>query len=346
MKSSKLTFWSVAIATMFLTTQAHAECAADAQIRFALVTDANSTNNAQSLQKVMDWMEKGWVVGLIDTDESHPAALRISRIWRVADTITTTFPSWRATNNPQGAVGGEFGSRAAVPFSWKSPTPVLANTVYFIVTSSDGANTMGYSGNVATNTANAQLLTFSSTLRGQVIDANGVVTADYHAGESILTHPVNRILAMPRVAYRATDTNQVAMTLRYYRNNMRMLLTAQAFTKDSSGGMECTFTNVLSSQPYLDIGRQGDSMVRVFLRGQRELDITYDIQRTFNLRTPISWQPFTNGFVDGSYFDHTIVGTNGFFKATESTLPPPAPSGGPQIASTVPPPLQFVGWND
>ncbi len=340
----------LAVIAVFLTIQTVTvqaqTCTANATIDFAIVTSVASSNNPPSLQKVMDYMEKGQVIDLIDQNwATNPAALHLCRtLWRVADTIITTPPlkSWRATNNPAGNFINEYGSREAIPVIWSNSVPFLANEIYFEISSSDSANTFRYSGNLATNTSNGALLTFSPTLRGQVW-SNEVVVADYYAGENILSHPINRLIAMPRVAYLCADTNQIGLSLSYYRNHMTITNKGRFYTLNGAGQVACEFSKPVHSLAYLDAYRNTNSIGRVYIRGQRELGISYRLLKTYNMNEPRIWTEVASGLSDGSYFDHNDP--TAYFEAAESASPPAlAPDELAKLDST--PPFQFVGWNN
>ncbi len=294
-----------------------------------VVTAPTSPSNSFSLQNVMSYMDKHGVIGLIPTDiANNPAALNRPNILRACDIIysSANYDMWDATNNPTGAFAVQNGKRASGGLDWQQTTPFLASDVYFVFDSDEPAHSLHYAGNVATNTANGSPLTFSSTLRGELWDETGKPIAQYYNGESVATHPINRLLCLIREGWYVTDSNGLGLDLNYFKNHMTIGFCTQFYMMNGQGQSKCQ-----SSSPWLDVigttNVNGQGYGVFSLEGQRQLGMTYTIEGVpNNLNRSILWNNLWTDLVDG----YTFVGPywpNGFFRAMEGSvvIPPPAP---------------------
>lgn len=246
-------------------------------IRYFVVTAPTSANNNSSIQNVMSFVDKGGVTGLIPLNrEVNPAALYRPHILEVSDIIYSpaSLKLWDVVGEPDGVFSNENGSRLAWSLDYKNTTPFLVSDVYFRLWSSDAANTIRFSGNIATN--GTAPLTFSPTLRGELWDESGNKVAVYYNGETVADHPVNRVIALIRLGYYVTDMSQVQLDLDYFRNEMTITNFAAFYTASGLGE-----TNCVCSRPFLTPNRannNGDELVT--LEGQRRIGMTYSLEQT------------------------------------------------------------------
>ena len=291
-----------------------------------VVTAPTSPSNSICLQNIMSYMDKGNVLGAISTDiGNNPAALN-AQSWclRACDMIYSAagYYMWDLTNSPTGNFALQNGKRRAWGYRRTDHTHTFyANDIWFRLSSSDAANSMLYAGNLATNTADGTLLTFSSTLRGQVLDAQGNVVADYHNGESILTHPVNRIYALIREGYYVTDQNSCALAANYFKSQMTLTNFAAFYMADGTGA-----TNSINSRPY-PIAHAADANGNkiVTCQYQRQLGLNYSLLMTTNLRPPEVWTTVETGMSDGGGYTNTTAPL-AFFRAVDPSFVNSSPS--------------------
>lgn len=287
-----------AILTVALSTAAIGwSVSASPQIRtqFFILTAAGSPSNNACLQNAMSYMDKGWTIGYIPTDfTSDPAALNMPHVLRACQIISgpTSLALWDGTNAPTGNFTNQCGSRIGWGLDWKDTNQFLVSEIYFRLWSSEPANSLLYSGNLATNTANGLPLAFSSFLRGELLDANGNIVADYHNGESIADHPVNRVMALIREGYYAPDMATVALDLSYFKDEMNFVNFASFTTVNGSGT-----TNQISSRLFINPPARSasDGKWYVPIEGQRQLGFTYYLLQTTSLNHPRIWLTIAGG---------------------------------------------------
>lgn len=308
------------------------ELQAGAVIRYHVVTAPTSTDNNNSLQNVMSFVDKRGVVGLIPTDIAvNPAALNMPHVLRACDIIygPSSLNQWDGVVNPVAPFATQNGKRLAWSLDYTNTTPFLASDMYFALWSSDPANTLRFSGNTGTNGSTP--LTFSPTLRGELWDGNGNKIATYYNGESIADHPINRLMVLIRLGYYATDASQVSLDLSYFRNQMS-ITNFVAFYMASGWGA----TNWISSRPWLMAqGANGNGDQLVTLEGQRRLNIKYGIKRTPSLDPGhVVWTPVATGMDDGGTFTNTLP--QAFYRAyEEGVVSPPTFARGGSTASPI-----------
>jgi hypothetical protein len=280
--------------------------------KYFVVTAPTSTNNDSSIQNVMSYLDKGGVVGLIPTDiATNPAALDMPHILRASEIIfgPANFNIWDATNNPSGNFASENGQRLAWGLDWKDTNTFLASDISFKLWSSDPANTLRYSGNLATDTVSGVVLTFSYSLRGELWDANGNVIATYYNGESVAGHPVNRVLGLVRLGYYCTTANNIKNDLGYFLDEMPLTNFVAFFMSNGDGT-----TNWISSNPHLTAhAADANGNQLVTLEGQRELGLSYSLLETLSLNPDqINWFTVETGVLDGGSYTNT-TSPNAFY---------------------------------
>ncbi len=288
--------------------------------RFFVVTAAGSPSNNASLQNAMSYMDKDGVVGNISTNIGEdPAALNWPPLLRGCQILSgpTNFALWDGTNNPTGNFSNQCGSRIGWGFDLKSTNQFFAYQAYFHLWSTEPANTLSYSGNIGTNTANGVALTFSSFLRGELWDADGNKIATYYQGETIADHPINRLIGIIREGYYAPDMTTVASDLNYFKNQMHLTNYAAFTLLDGSGNIITAATNQICTRAYLDNPSWSatDGQWRIQVEGQRHMGFTYYLFQTLSSK-PTAWQTINNG-PDG----YILAGTNNptsFFRCSES----------------------------
>jgi len=314
----------VAAALCIIASQSIATASPQVRTQFFILTAAGSPSNSACFQNAMSFLDKGEVIGYISTDLTNdPAAVNRPHVVRGCQIIAGPpgFDIWDGTNNPLGNFTGQCGSRIGWGVDWSDTNLFLASDIYFHTWSTDPANTLYYAGNLATNAADGTPLVFSSTLRGELWNADGSVTA-YYQGETVADHPVNRVIALIRVGYFATNMIQVASDLNYFKDEMapNSLTNFVSFTKyDGSGNVVAGATNHMSSDEYLDdpVWSLADGTYYVQVEGQRLLGLTYYLLWSPSLSTdPVVWN-----IISGGPEGFLKAGTNGptaFFRGYES----------------------------
>ncbi|MDE1974917.1 MAG: hypothetical protein KGI49_00150 [Patescibacteria group bacterium] len=294
-----------------------AQSAPQVSTKFFIVPAQISTNYTVAVQNIMEFMDKGWSVGFINTDvATNPAALNSPHVLRGCQICfgPATFSSWDGTNNPTGTFAGENGSQIGWAFDISDSAPFQVNSVRFASWSTDHANTLGYGGNLATNTADNSQLTFGTTLRGQVW-SGGKLIADYHNSEPITT-PVTRVFGIIRIGYYCTDSSALANDLNYFKGVMEMTNFFAIIMPN--GGM----TNRMSSVVYVDppsVDLAG-SVANVNIEGQRHLGLYYNLERSLNLTVKPVWTWIGTNMNEGVYQDSPVY-PYAFYKASEASTP-------------------------
>jgi hypothetical protein len=287
------------------------------KIRYFTVTAPLSPSNAASLQNAMSFIDKDGVLGLIPIDIGNdPAALNMPHMWRVCDAVFSTSPSftmWDATNNPTGNFANQYGKRRGWGLDWRNITPFHASDIWFFVKSSDAANASGYSGNLATNTSDGSALIFSTTLRGELWDSSGQVIETYYSGESVSTHPVNRVMALIREGYTCSGDASLAIALTYFRNQIPITNTCGFYMLNGSGA-----TNFVTSRPYCNPPYKGeDGKFSIYVEGQRQLGTGYYLNRSPLIR-PTAWTTIATNH-EGIFIDQasSVDVPASFYRAIE-----------------------------
>jgi hypothetical protein len=320
----KKTKWMVVVSMMFAVFTLHTQAAMSVKTYMFIVTSASSPSNSTSLQNAMSFMDKGGVTGYISTDvENDPTALNMPGILRGSQIIygPANLKFWDGTNNPSGNFSNQCGSRIAWGLDWSNSVPFLASDVFFTLSSSDPANALSYVGNIATNTTTGLPLTFSTTLRGELWHA-GVKVSSYFNGEDVATHPVNRVIALIREGYYATDMNMVQLNLSYFRGQMNFGSMANFYTKQGDGIVN-SFTNSVNSHVQLvsPLFKVGDSW-HFMIKGQRSLGLVYTLERS-PIIEPALWFVVSTG-PEGHRADNTATGKTAFYRLKESLSSPGA----------------------
>jgi hypothetical protein len=312
-----------------------------AEIRsgYFIVPAANSTNISTSLQNLYGYVGGGWRVGYINTDVAHnPAALNLPNVLRASQIIFGSTNRYRDAVPATGASAGEHGSRIAWAIDWKQASPFLASSVYFALRSTDPANTLGYSGNMATNTSGGAALKFSTTLRGELWDSSGNIVASYHNGESVATHPINRLIGTIRIGWFADSWETINLDLNYFKTVMNggsFASVAVFYMKGADGSVVAGVTNQMTCRPFVHSPiRNGTNMV-VTVEGQRHLGLTYELLRKPILGTlGVPWVSVSEG-PEGVLIDPTEVGFQAYYKVRETAPTPPLYAG--QVGGNNPP---------
>lgn len=311
-------------------------------IRYFVLPDAKSPNNSAGQQNAMSFMDLNGNFGNIDTNIAHSGALNIPHVLRPVDFMNSIgFTMWDGTNNPTGSFAGEYGKRLGVGLDWKDTTNTfLVSGIWFNLHSYNdgGNNTLSYSGNLGTNTSSPHnQLTFSPTLKGELLDSNGIPTETYYRGES-LTNPVNRVEALIRVGWLCQTQTDVTNDLKFFSSVCISSPSAESapFTEsavfyDNSGS---SATNVITGQPYplISFGSDGTS-VNVTIEGQRQLEpyleLSYGIKQTLEMVSPRShWtMVVSGGLQDGSVSPIDMTNSQAYYRAFEVIGSYAPPSG-------------------
>ncbi len=314
-----LTVAVVALSLMFSTFTTSVMAASNAIVRYFVVTAPTSPNNNSSIQNVMDYVAKGGVVGLIPNDVTvDPAALNSPDILRASEINfgPVDLKQWDSVANPTGAFTNENGSRLAWSLDYSDSVPFLVSDINFNVWSSDAANTIRFSGNLATNGTTP--LTFSPTLRGEFWNADGT-KVNYYNGETIADHPVNRVMLLLRVGWYVTEISQVQLNLDYFRNQMT-LTNHVAFWSANGFGV----TNYVTSRPYLNVTRghhhdHVDGIAVVTLEGQRRIGMVYSIWSSPTMvEGEVVWSKVLSGITDGTSYTNNLP--QEYFRAMEEGI--------------------------
>ena len=310
---------SVAIAalTLGLGFTCVAQSTPQSAIKFFIVPAPTSPNDTASLANIVQFALNDWAVGSLDASGS-PASLNPENVLRGSQIVfgPSTLFMWDATNAPTGAFASENGSRLGCAFKVWNPTLFTVSDGSFTNWSSDGYNTLGYGGNLATNTANGLPLTFSPTFRGQVWNGSTLI-ADYHNGESI-TNQVNLLVGVIRIGYYCTTMSVVQNDLNYFKSAMEMANGFAIRFPDGTG-----VTNMVSSVVAVDPPVVvGDGTVNIRIEGQRQLGLYYSLQQTLNVAPPAVWTLVETNVPEGIY-NIPMNGGQGswFYRVIETTSP-------------------------
>ena len=259
----------------------------------------------EALQNAMAYGANNFTKNLINVNPADPKALCTPALLRGSQTIFggAGLFLWRCTNNPTGAFAQEHGNRPSWILNWSNSVPFLVSSLYFKLGSTDLANALYFAGNLATNAQNpTQVLTFSTTLVGELRDTNGVLLGSYHNGEEIATHPVTRVVAVIRDGWFVNNTNEVGLDLTYFKSNLMPSpsygMSAEFYSVDGSGNKDFSITNFISSymkfyqNPYWD-GANWHFLVD----GQDQMGLTYTLERTLSDMNPenIQWTKVMSG---------------------------------------------------
>ncbi len=266
--------------------------------QFFILTADGSPSNSACLQNAMSFMDKGETVGYISTNLANdPTALDMPHVLRGCQIISgpAGFELWDSTNSPTGNFTNNNGSRIGWGVDWQDTNQFLASSISFRLWSTEPANTLYYTGNLATNTFDGTPLVFSSTLRGELWNTDGTVTS-YHNGETTADHPINRIIGLIRESYYATSMSTVASDLSYFKDEMNFMNYASFTMYDSAGNVVAGATNQISSLVYIDTPvRDAFGEWYVQIEGQRQMGFTYYLLQTPSLNDPIVWNTIAGG---------------------------------------------------
>ena len=307
---------------------------------FVVIPSSYSTNNPAAQQNVFSYMELRSSASISTDIGNDPKALNVPPMLRFVDIVSSSsaaFKMWDGTNSPSGAFANENGKRMGAAISWSSATPFLVSDIWFRFSSNDANNNaLGYSGNLATNTADGTPLTFSTTLKGELWDAAGNVIATYHNGEIIADHPVNRVEALPRVTWLCADMSAITLDGNYFKNFMAPEFVLKVAVYTAGFGV----TNTLSSRPIFGnvSSLPPGTNANMTIYGQRLLPFSYGLEWTPELSINGSiWSTISaSGLPDGYSFASTPPNTgshsHGFYRAFQ--VPPSvAPSFASQSAT-------------
>jgi len=280
-----------------LTRTAAQSCSANFKLYYFSVTATPSPNTPSSLQNAMSFIAAKGQIGHISQDfENNPGALNRPHLLRASDIIISdgAYLIWDATNNPTGPFANERGKRAAWGVDVTDTNAFLASSVYFQLWSSDAANTFSYAGNIATNTANGAPIAFNTTLQGELWNADGSITS-YSSGEDVATHPINRLMALPRLGYLCQTPETLRLTLDYFQRKMPLTNFAAFYVKNAAGEITCGLTNSITSLPYIRNFPGG----RLTFEGQRHLGVDYDLLKIPDLNQRNIYETTATGMKDG-----------------------------------------------
>ncbi len=298
-------------------------------LNFVVIPSSHSTNNPAAQQNVFSFMELGSSASISTDIGNDPGALNIPPVLRFVDIVSSTsaaFKMWDGTNSPTGAFVNETGKRMGAAISWSSVTPFLMSDIWFKFSSNDANNnTLGYSGNLAINTADGMPLTFSTTLKGELWDGAGNIIATYHNGESIASHPINRVEALPRVTWQCADIGAVNLNANYFRAFMAQEFVLKVAVYTAGFGV----TNTLSSRPVFGnvSSLPPGTNANMTIYGQRLLPFTYGLEWTPELSIEGSvWTTISaSGLPDGYKFASTPANTGsldtGFYRTFQVRNP-------------------------
>lgn len=316
-----LTVAVVALSLMFSTFTTSVMAESNAIVRYFIVTAPTSPNNNSSIQNVMSYVDKGGVVGLIPNDINvDPRALNRPNILRPSQInfgpVGLNFWDSVSVTNFTTAFTNENGSRLAWSLDYTNSVPFLASDINFGVWSSDAANTIRFSGNIATNGTTP--LTFSPTLRGEFWNTNGTKVS-YYNGETIADHPVHRVMPLVRVGWYVTEMSQVRLNSDYFRNQMTMTNYVAFWSADGFG-----VTNEITSRPHLNItwgSTEGTAVVN--LEGQRHMGMEYSLWRSPSMNPDeVVWSKVLSGMKDGGSYTNNLP--QEYFRAMEEGIVYPA----------------------
>lgn len=220
--------------------------------------------------------------------KNDPAGVRFLKIWQCAQSITTPFPfkMWDGTNNPSGAFADQNGSRVALFGIWYNPVPFVVTTTNssFSIISTEPAHSINYVGSLATNTSSPfNPNTFSQTMRGYLIDSNGVVTTSYHNGESLADHPVNLVIFVLRVNYFANNGTQVTSTLNYLKGHLAQPAKFGLQATFSTGAL--TASSFLPTAPYVYGPMWSGTNWGPLVDGQHQMGLTFNVESIYGFQT-------------------------------------------------------------
>ncbi|MDO8575314.1 MAG: hypothetical protein Q7R78_01265 [bacterium] len=232
--------------------------------------------------------------------------------FRPGDAVTSTsssFPIWDGTNSPQGDFSGQFGSRLLFPVHIESVEAFFPQQVTFVMESSDFYHAFAYSGNISTNTANGNLVSWSETLVGKWWGPDGIKdTSDdvtYTSGACV--NLVNEIFyAGIRNGFTCSDQTSLDFAKNYFSGQYPMeVTTTYTLWKNSanSGEILASGSSRLTPKPIL-LATRGTS-VGIEVNGQT--DRLYDLQSATNTVRPIRWSLEASSLRDGTNF---IVNTS------------------------------------
>ena len=289
-----------------------------------ILTASTSPSNNICLQNVMGYLEKKFTgVGLYvpyNSRSNDPTTVNSPGVLRACQlnySALASFYQWDSTNNPTGKFAFQNGSRLgwgliAVDYE----DTFLGSQLNFRSSSSDLQNSLGYAGNLATNTTdNVTPLTFSTLFRGYVLGSNGVPTAVYVNGESVAGHPVNLVIDLIRIGYRVNDINEVNLNLNYFKIHMQITNFMAFYAKDLSGNVIGGYTNQLSSRVHANPAVQVNKTLgtaTVDVEGQRQLGLVYGLERRVEIVSTNQWVVVADSVPEGFVTDTNVFSEAGF----------------------------------
>ncbi len=306
-------------------------------LEFRAVTASGSPSNPQCLIHMTDEAE-GLDTNHITMDVfGDPTAVRKPLVHRASQgNFSDTIKNYDSVPNPtNSSVANELGGRWAWVIKIHTNAAANVSDYYFASWSSDHENTMGYSGNLGTNTANGARLTYSPLLRGKFVGETS--TNRYVNGES-LSNPFKDLTTSIRVGWPFASISQLNDNLAYYKKVMAI---TNYFAIYSTSGWGVT--NWVCSTSVL-MPSKLDGNLSTILQGQRRLGITYRMLSSPTLTDSV-WAEVATGLIDGGVYANTMTDTT-FFRAQQegdtATMFSQAVSQ-PGIKGYVPQP---VGWNN
>jgi hypothetical protein len=304
------------------------------ELRDYIVPAPTSPNYDTAVQNAFAHGETGFVTGYIPVNNTSNGVPNIYEppIWRFSETMwgPSSFNFWDGvpTTNSE---SGSWLLRLAV-ITCDEGESFLLNEIYFENSSTEFANSMGYTGNCATNTADGTPLAFGPNLRGRY--AYNGVTNSFVAGQSQTNRLTKAILGI-RVGWKVNNSGQIASNFNYAKGLLQFATVIKYFTKDASNNITSSGTRALSSHWKWGNPSWNGSNATVPVAGQRRMNMLYHLIGTTNLVPELAdWHEVGTGG-DGNIVDTDPVYPMRFYYVTESAPVSKSAFVGPVTAPTV-----------
>lgn len=314
----------------------------------------DSTNNLQSQQNKMSWLDTGNLVG--GAYETNPAAMTLPKVLKIGDLVrfrSPTFPGWLAIGMSSGP--DVWGARM---FCMGKLTNNLANInprrVRVRTWTSLTDNVLVSTNWLGIDSATGQSITMSSTLVGRKYGADGVHGGldDVVLNSGTSDVEFNELLAVgPRIFINITNQSDLASSLDYWDVRRPIELHCEYVVFDINMVTVLGRTEiVLSSHPYLWCDRGPDSRIQYIRMESERFPKIYQILKSEDSNG--NWTDAPGGLLqNGGIYenDATVAPTNYlFFRAKEDYIVTPAftskgviskhkaPSGGLENGNEIP----------
>ncbi len=312
---------AVALACFTVVTSANAGMSVQAFFSPGVPTD--STNNLQSQQNKMAWLDTGNLVG--GAYETNPVAMTLPKVLKVGDLIrfrSGAFPGWLAigTSSLPDAWGARMFCMGKLTNNLANINPRRIRVRTWTSLTNDVLVSTNWLGIDSTT---GQPITMSSTLVGRKYGADGVRDGSddvvFNSGTSDLEfNELNTV--GPRIFINITNQSDLVSAMNYWDSLRPIELHCEyvAFDTDMVSVLGRTEI-VLPSRPYLWCNRSPDLRTQYIRMESERLPKTYQLLRLENLSG--NWTDVSGGLLQngGIYTNDTTLATTNylFFRCRE-----------------------------